>query len=257
MCSLSVITRNDGYLLAMNRDERIARGPGILPEIHRFDGAEVMSPSDGTGGTWIATNEFGITLALLNWNIFAPYGTVAASKRSRGLVIPALLASRSLSDLLSVLDPLGMDGMLPFRLVGVFPSEQKISEWSWDSVRLQSQAHGWKPRHWFSSSLSDERAASLRGAACRAAEFEADAGSAPWLRRLHASHAGSPGPFSLCVHREDVRTLSYSEVVVTAGQVQMGHSMGSPCSAAQIHATKIQRAACLVPVATDLSSPGI
>ena len=27
-----------------------------------------MYPSDGTGGTWIAANEYGITLALLNWN---------------------------------------------------------------------------------------------------------------------------------------------------------------------------------------------
>ena len=31
-----------------------------------------MYPSDGAGGTWIAANEYGITLALLNWNDVVP-----------------------------------------------------------------------------------------------------------------------------------------------------------------------------------------
>jgi len=57
MCSLSVITRNDGYLLAMNRDERIARGAGSPPDIHEFEGAKAVYPSDGDGGTWCATND--------------------------------------------------------------------------------------------------------------------------------------------------------------------------------------------------------
>ena len=56
---------------------------------------------------------------------------------------------------------------MPFRLVGVFPSEQEIWEWRWDSAQLEFQVHEWESRHWFSSSLSDERAESLRGAACR------------------------------------------------------------------------------------------
>ena len=77
MCTLSVITRNDEYLLAMNRDEKIARGAGVPPEIHHRNGTTAMYPSDGAGGTWIATNEYGITLALLNWNdvAFLPWTT--------------------------------------------------------------------------------------------------------------------------------------------------------------------------------------
>jgi len=145
-------------------------------------------------------------------------------------VIPALIDSRSLSDLQEVFGVSNFRGMMPFRLVGVFPSEQEIREWRWDSAQLECQVHEWESRHWFSSSLSDARAESLRGAACRAARHESDAGSVRWLRRLHASHTGGPGPFSLCVHREDVRTPSYTEVSVKSGNIRMCHFQGSPCT---------------------------
>ncbi len=235
MCTLSVITSSDDYLLGMNRDERILRGPGTLPDVHQFEGTKSVYPSDDAGGTWIAVNEYGITLALLNWNDAAPKEIAAVRTRSRGRVVPALIASRSLSDLCDVLDVSKFKGMLPFRLVGVFRFEQEIWEWRWDSAQVQFQAHKWETRHWFSSSLSDERAESSRGAACRDAQFEPDAGSVPWLRRLHASHAGGPGPFTLCVHRENVKTLNYSEVMVTAGHIRMGHYRGNPCAMDQIH----------------------
>jgi hypothetical protein len=164
MCTLSVITRGSGCLLAMNRDERIARGAGLSPEIYEFDGTRAIYPGDGDGGTWFATNEYGITLALLNWNDIAPYGIAAAKTRSRGRVIPVLIDSRSLTDLHEVFDVSNFRGMMPFRLVGVFPSEHEIWEWRWDSTQLAFQTYVWESRHWFSSSLSDERAESVRRA---------------------------------------------------------------------------------------------
>src|ERR1051326_2071127 len=119
MCTLTVVTRNDMYLMAMNRDEKIARGSGFPPEIHEFEGAKAIYPSDGDGGTWFATNECGIALALLNWNDIAPPGA-ALKTRSRGRVIPSLINSRSLGDLRAVLSVSNFAGMMPFRLVGVF-----------------------------------------------------------------------------------------------------------------------------------------
>ena len=253
MCTLTVVTRNDMYLMAMNRDEKIARGKGFPPEIHEFEGVKAIYPSDGYGGTWFATNEYGIALALLNWNDVTPH-RIDHKARSRGEVIPALIDSRSLSDLHAVFDVSNFKGMMPFRLVGVFPSEQEIWDWRWDSKQLGFQAHMWESRHWFSSSLSDDLAERLRGNTCRDAQQESDAGSVPWLRRLHASHAGGPGPFGLCVHREDVRTLSYSEVMVTSTSVKMAHFQGSPCAMTQIHPIEIGRADCVGPAVWDAGS---
>jgi hypothetical protein len=229
MCTLTIVTGNDEYIMAMNRDEKIARGAGLPPEIHEVDGTRAVYPSDGNGGTWVATNEYGVALALLNWNAIGMRSR-DDKRRSRGRVIPALIDSRSLSDLHEVFGASNFTGMMPFRLVGVFPSEEEIWEWRWHSAQLECQVHEWESRHWFSSSLSDERAESLRGAACRTARHESDAGSPRWLRRLQASHADGPGPFSLCVHREDVKTLSYTEVMLNSGSVRMCHFLGSPCT---------------------------
>ena len=47
MCTLTVVIGIDTYLMAMNRDEKIARGAGLPPEIHEFDGTRAIYPSDG------------------------------------------------------------------------------------------------------------------------------------------------------------------------------------------------------------------
>jgi len=209
MCTLSVIPRDNGYLLGMNRDERIARGAGLPPEIREVAGAKAIYPTDGDGGAWIGANEHAISLALLNWNDVIPPGVSTKKSRSRGLLIPALIHSSALTVLQTALADFNVEGILPFRLVGVFPSERKIGEWRWNSVQMEFVLHRWEARHWFSSSLSDSFAENLRGAACRDAWNQPDAGSAPWLRKLHASHSDASGLFSLCVHRPEVRTLSY------------------------------------------------
>ena len=168
MCTLSVITRSDGYLLAMNRDERIARGAGEPPQVHHRGATTAVYPGDGAGGTWIAANEHGITLALLNRSDVVPLPCDRNQPRSRGEIIPALASAPSLTGLQAAFGTLNLHGIRPFRFVGVFPPEQAIAEWGWDSVQLTFQTRGWQSLHWFSSSLSDRQAESLRGAAwCR------------------------------------------------------------------------------------------
>ena len=94
MCTLTLVPRSDGYVLAMNRDEKITRDPGSIPEGHEFGGTRVLCPGDGAGGTWIATNEHGIAMALLNWNVPLASPDVARQWLSRGQLIPALAHAR-------------------------------------------------------------------------------------------------------------------------------------------------------------------
>jgi len=241
MCTLTLVTQNDGYLLAMNRDEKIARGAGTNPEVHEFKGTRALYPGDGTGGTWIAANEHGNTLALLNWCV--PTSSLAASRQpqSRGQLIPAIADSRSMADLLAALSVLDLERMLPFRLIGIFALEQAVLEWRWNSTNLSYEVHPWETRHWFSSSLSDEEALRLRGATCRASWNEPGTGSSAWLRKLHGSHTDGPGAFSICVHRDDVRTLSYTEICCTSSKIEVDHFIGSPCTMKQGHSSAMQR----------------
>lgn len=227
MCTLTVITRDDGYLLGMNRDERLARATGLAPTMIELPSYSAIYPHDGSNGTWIAANDHGIALSLLNWNDVPQPMTEKA--RSRGEVIPALIACSTLHDVHSALRRLDLCGIWPFRLVGVSAEEKVIREWRWNQTELETQSHEWQSRHWFSSSMSDGQATAGRGAVCAAAWSEADAGSHLWLRRLHASHHNGPGPFSLCVHRESVGTLSYTEIECTPHAIELRYGSGSPC----------------------------
>jgi hypothetical protein len=190
-----------------------------------------LAPRDVEGGTWVGVNKFGNAFGLLNWHAAPAEGPYPLKSRSRGLVIPHAASYRLLGQLELSWTPTLFAGMLPFRLVGVFPEERRLMEWRWNTREIEAQSYDWAPRHWFSSGLSDEQAAARRGEVCAEAWLAADAGSADWLRRLHRSHAGGPGPFSLCVHREDVGTLSYTEIEFRAGQARMVYIPGRPCTA--------------------------
>ncbi len=228
MCTLSAITRDNGYYLAMNRDERLTRGDAIPPSKIDLGRTAAIYPRDSADGTWVAANNHGIALALLNWNDVPQPDT--AKTRSRGAVIHALIGFISQDEVQKALQKLDLRNIWPFRLVGVFPAEKRISEWRWNQQKLESKFHEWKPRHWFSSSLSDEQASAQRGKICKAAWDMEDAGSLPWLRRLHCSHDNEPGPFSLCVHRENVETISFTEISCTPRDIAFNYFGGSPCS---------------------------
>jgi hypothetical protein len=229
MCTVSVVTRKDGYVLAMNRDERTARGEHARPpEALTLGGTPVVMPRESSGGTWIAANAGGVALALLNWH--TP-GVVSVAERSRGLVIPRLIVRTSQAAVQRAIEGMDLEGIRPFRLVGVFPRGQEICEWRWDSVELDLRWFGWQPHHWFSSGLGDAAALEQRSAACTQAWKHSDSGSLAWLRRLHRSHRAQPRELAICVHREGVATVSYTELVCTPATLRCAYAAGTPCSA--------------------------
>jgi len=245
MCSLTLVIREHGYLLGMNRDEQVARGVGLPPTMRDIDRTQGMYPTDGADGTWIGANDRGVTLALLNWHDVAFH---TAKGRSRGLVIPAVLGAATFVDFNQKITDLDLHGLLPFRLVGIFPIEQKVGEWRWDTMKKQILHHAWEHRLWCSSSLSDEHAEDLRGRAATHAAGEADTQSATWLRRLHASHTA--GPYSFCVHRGGVETLSYSEVECSRDVVRMTYLGGNPCQPHSVRQLELPRNSASVAVAS-------
>ena len=81
MCTISLITRQNGYALAMNRDEQLTRVPGLPPAPKIINGSRVLSPSEPGGGTWIALNVRGVTFALINWYATVSYTHLDVYKR--------------------------------------------------------------------------------------------------------------------------------------------------------------------------------
>jgi hypothetical protein len=228
MCTLTFVPTEDGYVAGMNRDEKLTRARAMPPKCFDFPGATALFPRESSGGTWIGCNSHGNLLALLNWNDVAPpFGSAAV--RSRGVLIPGLIGADDVGDTHARYSQLDLNGVLPFRLIGAFLKESVIVEWRWDGLQRQEFEFAWRKRHWFSSSVSDARAQRERGRACEKAEGYGSLEPVSWVRNLHQSHDPVPGPFSVCVHRKDAATVSYTEVRCGGEGVSMGYRTGSPC----------------------------
>ena len=228
MCTVTFVPSEDEYLVGMNRDELFSRPRALPPKVFVKGAMEMVYPREPSGGTWIACNNQGNLLALLNWNGSLSHN-LGEKRRTRGLVIRELAGEPDLPATDSAFRRMNLHGVFPFRLIGVFRSEKIVNEWRWDGTVKQLLRLPWARKHWFSSSLSDSLAEKERRRACEAVAGEPAAGSNDWIRRLHRSHVPGPGPFSVCVHRQDAATVSYTEVRCSRTQISMDYLDGNPC----------------------------
>jgi Transport and Golgi organisation 2 len=227
MCTVTFIPRNDGFYVAMNRDERVSRPSASPPAVFGQGLVKSIYPLDSEGGTWIAANDTGVAFTLLNWN---DTKVLRQKARTRGSVIPALVTSDCSHSAESAVRRLDPDGILPFRLVGIFPAEERVIEWRWDQESIQRNTFSWTIRQWCSSSLSDAIATGTRKQVLEQKLGDCHAGSLTWLRQLHSWHDDGRPLFSHCVHREEIETVSYTELVCSGQGIECNYLACSPCN---------------------------
>lgn len=224
MCTASWAPRPDGYTFCFNRDERRTRAPALPPAARDADGIAFLAPLDGDfGGTWIAVNQFGITLALLNryQHAVAPE---PREPRSRGLIILDLIAAANLATIETGLRRLPHDQHRPFSLLAIAPgSPAMIAAWNGRALVVTRHAN---PGLILTSSSVTEPEVALARTATFAALSPVSAES---LEAVHRSHRPERGRRSVCMHRPEAETQSYSRIEVTPEGVRMRHIAGSPC----------------------------
>ncbi len=222
MCTLSFRAERDGYELFFSRDERRSRAPARPPALQASAGVRFLAPRDPDGGgTWLAANHCGVTVALLNRYGVTPRGEEFAS---RGELVQALASARSLREVESRVCALPLASWRPFELAAFAPDEP-VLRLGWDGLVLEVQRGGSEPL--CSSAVADGQARAARRA--RFAEL-APADSAA-LEAFHREHAAGLGPLSTCMHRADAKTVSLSRVRVTRERVTLAYAAGSPCRA--------------------------
>jgi hypothetical protein len=228
MCSVSFLPNAEGFYLAMNRDEKLDRFAALAPRVLNLSSRRAVFPREPTGGTWISANDAGICLALINW-----YRVEREPTRdiiSRGQVVRELAAKPSADEIATGVMKLSLRKLRPFRLIAIVPSEKIVTEWRWNLEWLTMRTHEWQRQHWFSSGFDEARAQVERQRVCDAACVPQSGRSVAWLRELHRSHAPKRGPFSICMHRPDATTVSYTEVAVSGTCTTMTYKPGPCCS---------------------------
>ncbi|HKJ85878.1 MAG TPA: NRDE family protein [Spirochaetia bacterium] len=236
MCTVTWLVSGGGYELFMNRDELYSRGPGLPPSLHSHEGIRYLAPIDSDGGgTWIAANEFGLTVCLLNHYPPAPPSPPAPPRpaggyRSRGQLVAELASKASPDSVVAAVRGGGLDAYRPFSLFTIATGRAP--------VLLRWNGHGEleqidPPTPPVASSSFDSEAV----VASRTRTYAALVGDNPSpvnLAAYHASHEPGKGPYSVCVHREDGGSRSLTRVVVAGPEVRLSYQAGPPCEGGQV-----------------------
>lgn len=242
MCTVTFLPAADGsYLLVTNRDERPTRTPAEPPRRWDFGGTAGLAPRDPeAGGTWVAVLASGHTVCLLNGDD-APAGPPVHDPVSRGLVCVDV-ASRvcDADDVPALVEDVLVRrdwAVRPFKLLVARPGERpSLDRVEWTGAALDACSTG--ERHIAVSSTHrrvEVTAAREEAFARWGGGLAPDAGAAAWIDAAEAFHGGhAPGgesgdAFSVCMHRDDARSVSSTLVAVDARSVRMTYRHGSPC----------------------------
>ena len=240
MCTVTFIARSQGYALGMNRDEKLARVRALPPAPQEIAGRTALFPSEPGGGTWIGVNDAGATYALINW--YSVPARPSAHAMSRGSVVRSALGFDTAPRCGDELTRLPLDQISPFRLIGIFPHDRQVVEWRWNLLHLERLDHQWKTSIWISSGFDEPGAEQTRRETFNEAVRKQPLQSLRWLRRLHASHAPAAGPHSVCMHRDEAATVSYTEIVVTDSVARLAYADGAPCCTRAMKHKSLKRA---------------
>jgi hypothetical protein len=225
MCTVSWIHEPGGYQLLCNRDEKRTRKAATPPQVSVSNGVRYVAPSDGDfGGSWIVTNEFGVSLCLLNGYSW----TALPRRKSRGLLLLELSDADSLHTVAQRVSRADLSVHAPFIMTVLQPDEPAMVI-EWDGTEKLIEANGDSRMPLVSSSYDPVGVRQRRSSDFQMHASVAGEVAGKLLYSFHASHGAQPDAYSPCMHREDAETVSFSWVRVTATKVDFFYTPGAPC----------------------------
>jgi hypothetical protein len=212
------------YALYYTRDAPRPRAPARAPVAGRREGVAFLAPIDAeAGGTWLAVSERGLTLCLLN-GFPAPGQAEPPEAPSRGRVPLAAIACADAADAVARVAALDLDGFRPF-LLAVLDArgDRRLVRWSGREIEAGAPLPPTRPVVSSSFCTHDVRSSrealfARMGQPTRAAHLA-----------YHRSHDPARGPYSVCMHRPDARTVSFSHVRVGRVRIELAYVPGPPC----------------------------
>ncbi|NVK28704.1 MAG: NRDE family protein [Flavobacteriia bacterium] len=220
MCSVSWWIEESGYQLFFNRDEQKTRTPALSPQSFVLQGTQVLMPIDPVGkGSWISLNEAGVSLCLLNnYQGKTPSGQLT----SRGQLVKQLSSATGLAQIEWQFAQLDLQQFAPFTLLAFELGNSKVREFQWDGENV-SILYAQSPH--FSSAVALDSVTAYR----QSVYDELAVASADDLLLFHSQHHPEQPHFSVCMHREDAQTVSFTRIQASQNDLQMTYVAGSPC----------------------------
>ena len=183
------------------------------------------------GGSWIAVNDVGLIVALLN--LTGPSGeymreaTANVPRRSRGHIVPAVAATGSIDEARRVMEATDVAAYEPFRTVAFHRQHWFEARWTGHRFQTQRGPIG-RPLIWTSSSLGDDLVSGPRRALFDQLFVERPLSSDTQDAFHH--HAWNDRPeVSVRMSRSDAQTVSITTIDLTANGAAMEYEpIGDP-----------------------------
>lgn len=234
-----------GYLLYFNRDERRTRLAGLPPRVETEAGVRFLAPRDAeAGGTWVAVNEFGLTVGLLNLYQAQAALPPPQGKTSRGLLVRSLAPAAGAAAAEALLARHALERFQPFTLVVAEPGrgggDAVVRAYDWDGRTAGSWREAAPP---IVSSGHDVVGATASRRRLFASFGEPASLGPAELLAFHRSHWPEKGAYSPCMHRADAKTVSLTAIMVEPERVLLAYAPGSPCVTGLAAPLELARAA--------------
>lgn len=242
MCTVSWLVDADGYQLFFNRDEQRSRSRALAPQAFQKQDSKVLMPVDPDGGgSWISVNDYGLSLCLLNfYQGMMPEGVL----KSRGQLLKSLSELSSQDSIATELSNTNLHQYAPFTLL-TFAFDHQPQGFQWDGKTLETLS--------IKSPMTSSSVAFDSVYVARQNNF-ALLGQAPTADQLLAFHQSHQplsqtnihslsdkyqreengltiqGELSVCMHRNDAKTVSFSHIQVSDEKAIFSYLDGSPCA---------------------------
>ena len=221
MCTITWIMENSGYKIYFNRDELRSRIHAEDPVLETRNGISAIYPVDPEGtGSWIFTNDRGLSGALLNYNIKLPFKNFL----SRGTLITDICFKKSL---LAMSDEITHKDLTFFRgfTLCLFESADEPYIYRWNGRKLLKLP---SVQPIVSSSVKINKVKLNRSELFR--KMISKTGDTNKTHRdFHSSHLPEKSFLSTCMHRADSETVSFSQIICNRKKVEFIYQGKSPC----------------------------
>ena len=221
MCTVTWRVCHRGYDLFFNRDELNSRAAEIAPSVDESTGVRFIAPRDGDhGGTWLLTNECGITVCLLNdyANPWRPDPT--KSRFSRGHIVLAMADVRAASEIPSRTEAEPLAHTAPFMLLALSPEDDPLLL-HWHGAGLSCREGRISPPILTSSSFATADVVAARLGHFARFVPRPEQPQLAELAAFHRQHDPAAGAFSVAMLRPDAATRSFTRVSVDRQSVTL------------------------------------
>lgn len=223
MCTVSWMGEGGSYTVFFNRDEMKKRAVAEPPAIRSRRGVHFMAPVDPEhGGTWLGVNAYGVTCGVVNQYPIARPASAPAEYVSRGQLVRSLMDCRSQTDVQRRLQTMSLQYFRPFQLLAFEPF-QPVDSVIWDGRDLVRPPQGVVLPVISTAYPERERVRENRRACLPAVRNEIT------LEAYHKSHHPVPGALSVCMHRAETETVSFSRIRVDPHRIEFFYVPGPPC----------------------------